>query len=111
MQYDICDRKYEIVMPLNVRSIAVSIAVIFFFALSIIGGFCGLSPFVCCKRALIGAILAYIAGGWAVRAINAILVDAMIANKMDQQTGSDFGADSRIRLKGNSSVGTDSTKK
>ena len=99
------------IMPLNVRSIAVSIAVIFFFVLSIIGGVYGLSPFVCCKRALIGAILAYIGGGWAVRAINAILVDAMIANQIDQKDGSGFGADSRIRLKGNSSVGTDSTKK
>jgi hypothetical protein len=98
-------------MPLNVRSIAVSIAVIFFFALSIIGGICGLSPFVCCKRALIGAILAYIAGGWAVRAINAILVDAMIANQIDRRDGSGLAANPRRRLEGNSSGGTDSTKK
>jgi hypothetical protein len=89
-------------MPLHVKSIAVSIAVICFFALSIIGGFCGLSPFVCCKRALIGAMLAYIAGGLAVRAINAILIDAIIANQMNQQE------DSRMKLKGKSSGGTDS---
>ncbi len=90
-------------MPLHVKSIAVSIAVICFFALSIIGGFCcGLSPFVCCKRALIGAMLAYVAGGWAVRAINAILIDAIIANQMNQQ------ADSGMKLEGKSSGGTDS---
>ena len=95
-------------MPLHVRSIAVSIAVIFFFVLSIIGGVYGLPPFVCCKRALIGAILAYIAGGWAVRAINAILVDAIIANQMNQQEGSGFGANSGMRLKAKDSGGTDS---
>ena len=95
-------------MPLHVRSIAVSIAVICFFFLSIIGGFCGHSPFVCCKRALIGAVLAYIAGGWAVRAINAILVEAMIANQVNRQESSGFGANSGMRLKENSSGGTDS---
>ena len=94
-------------MPLHVRSIAVSIAVICFFVLSIIGGVCGLSPFVCCKRALIGAVLAYIAGGWAVKAINAILVDAIIANQVDQQDGSDLGANSGMRFKEKGSVGTD----
>jgi hypothetical protein len=98
-------------MPLHVRSIAVSVAVICFFVLSIIGGVCGLSPFVCCKRALIGAILAYIAGGWAVRAINAILVDAMIANQVNQQDNSDFGADPGMRFKGKGSGGTDSRNK
>ena len=94
-------------MPLHVRSIAVSIAVICFFVLSLIGGFCGLSPFVCCKRALIGAMLAYIAGGWAVRAINAILVDAMIANQMNQQDSSDFEANPRMRFEEKGIDGTD----
>ena len=95
-------------MPLNVRSIAVSISVICFFVLSIIGGVCGLSPFVCCKRALIGAILAYIAGRWAVRAINAILVDAIIANQVNRQDSSGFGANTGMRLKGKGSGGTNS---
>ena len=94
-------------MPLHVRSIAVSIAVICFFVLSLIGGFCGLSPFVCCKRALIGAVLAYIAGGWAVRAINAILVDAMIADQMNRQDDSGFGVNPKMRFKEKGSVGTD----
>ena len=77
-------------MPLHVRSIAVSIAVICFFVLSLIGWASGLSPFVCCKRALIGAILAYIAGGWAVKAINAVLINAMITNQMNRQEDSHF---------------------
>ncbi len=78
-------------MPLHVRSIAVSIAVICFFGLSLIGWISGLSPFTCCKRALLGAALAYIAGTWAVKAINAILISAMIANRMDRQEGKDSG--------------------
>ncbi len=94
-------------MPLHVKSIAVSIAVICFFVLSLIGWFCGLSPFVCCKRALIGALLAYMAGGWAVRAINAILVDAMIANQMNQKDDSAFGANPKMRFEEKGSGGTD----
>ncbi len=78
-------------MPLHVRSIAVSIAVICFFGLSLIGWISGLSPFTCCKRALLGAALAYIAGTWAVKAINAILISAMIANQMDKQEGKESG--------------------
>ena len=87
-------------MPLHVRSIAVSIAVICFFVLSLVGWICGLSPFVCCKRAMIGAVLAYIAGGWAVKAINAILVNAMIANQVDQQEGSGFAVNPKKELRG-----------
>ena len=94
-------------MPLNVRSIAVSIAVICFFVLSLIGWFCGISTFVCCKRALIGAVLAYIAGGWAVKAINAVLVNAMIANQVNQQEDSHFAANPKMRSEGIGSGGTD----
>ena len=83
-------------MPLHVRSVAVSIAVICFFILSLIGWVSGLSPFVCCKRALIGAVLAYITGGWAVKAINAVLVNAMITNQMNRQEGSHFAARGRV---------------
>jgi hypothetical protein len=81
-------------MPLHVRSIAVSIAVTCFFGLSLIGWISGLSPFTCCKRALLGALLAYIAGACAVKAINAILISAMITNQMDQQKGKDSGRNS-----------------
>ena len=76
-------------MPLNTRSIAVSIAVICFFTIAIIGWSSGLSPFTCCKRALLGAAAAYIAGAWAVKAINAILMNAMITNQMKQRKEED----------------------
>ena len=72
-------------MPLHAKSIAVSIAVICFFAVAIIGLISGLSPFTCCKRALVGAAAAYIAGAWAVKAINAILINAMISSRIKQQ--------------------------
>ncbi len=78
-------------MPLHVKSIAVSIAVICFFGLSLIGWISGLSPFTCCKRALAGAMIAYIAGAWAVKAINAILISAMITDQMNQQKEKNSG--------------------
>jgi hypothetical protein len=78
-------------MPLHVRSIAVSIAVVCFFGLSLIGWISGLSPFTCCKRALVGALLAYIAVAWAVKAINAILINAMITNQMNRQKEKNSG--------------------
>ena len=61
-------------MPLNVRSIAVSFAVICFFGLSIIGWVSGLAPFTCCKKASL-----------AVKAINAILINAIITKHIKKQ--------------------------
>jgi hypothetical protein len=72
-------------MPLNVRSIAVSFAVICFFGLSIIGWISGLAPFTCCKKALAGALIAYVAASLAVKAINAILINAMITKHIKKQ--------------------------
>jgi hypothetical protein len=72
-------------MPLHVRSISVSAAVICFFGIAVIGWISGLSPFTCCKRALTAAIVVYAAAFWAVKAINTILVNAMIKSKMNQQ--------------------------
>ena len=72
-------------MPLSTRTIAVSVAVICFFGLSFIGWVSKLSPFICCKRAVTGATLAYIAVVYAVKAINAIVINAMITQQMNQQ--------------------------
>ena len=71
-------------MLLDVRSVAVKTAVICFFVMSLIGWGSGLVPFVCCKRALIGAVLVYMGASWAVKAINVILVNA-IADQMGRQ--------------------------
>jgi hypothetical protein len=69
-------------MPLNVRSIAVSAAVFSFFAVGLIGWCTGLMPFTCCKRALTGAVVVYIAVTLIVRAVNAILTNAMIESQL-----------------------------
>jgi hypothetical protein len=71
-------------MPLHIRSIAISIAVIFFFVLGFISWISGLSPFVCCKRALLGAVITYIAAALGVKAINTILTRAMIASRVNR---------------------------
>lgn len=92
-------------MLFHTRSIAVSIAVACFFALSLVGWASGLAPFVCCKRALIGAVLAYVAGVWAVKAINAVLIHAMITNQINQQSRSASAASRKVTFKDNRRAG------
>lgn len=72
-------------MPLNIRSVAVSIAVTCFFSVSLIGWFSGISPDTCSKRALVGAVVAYVVGGWVAKAVNAIFISAMVTEQMDQE--------------------------
>ena len=80
-------------MPLNSRPIAIGLSVMCFFGLSLIGWSCGLSPGICCKRAIIGSLLAYIAGIWAVKAVNAILMNAIITKQMEKQKQGQGDAD------------------
>ena len=91
-------------MLFDVRSIAVSVAVICFFVMSLIGWGSGLVPFVCCKRALIGAVLVYLGASWAVRAINIILVNAIAADQADRQNEPDR-ADRREAVLGDKDFG------
>jgi hypothetical protein len=75
-------------MPIHVRPKAISAAVMVFFGLSIVGMCMNQSPFTCCKRAIIGAILAYVVMSVAVNIINAIIKHAIIeshANKQKEQ--------------------------
>jgi len=69
-------------MLLQTRPMAVSTAVLCFFAIGIVGSLGGVSPYTCCKRAVLGAALVYVVTGAAVRAINAILTQAMIADRI-----------------------------
>lgn len=78
-------------MPLHVRSVATNIAVICFYSLSIVGWLSNLSPFTCTKRALAGALLTYIVASLAVKAINAILINAMVTKQMNQQKENSSG--------------------
>jgi predicted branched-subunit amino acid permease len=72
-------------MPIQVRPKAISAAVAAFFALSIVGMWTNQSTFTCCKRALIGAALAYIAVSIAVNIINAIIRHAIIESHTNRQ--------------------------
>jgi len=78
-------------MPFNVRNIAMNIAVIAFFGLSFVCWINGLSPFTSCKRAFIGAIIAFAAATLAVKILNAIIINAIIDDKInktiEEQTG------------------------
>jgi hypothetical protein len=74
-------------MPLHVRSISIKVAVICFFGIAVVGWFSSLSPFTCCKRAVIAAIVAYAATVLAVKAINSILISAMTKSQMDRYEG------------------------
>jgi len=65
-------------MLLDVRSTAINIAVAFFFVIGVVGWAAGLSPAVCCKRALLGAVGMYIAAVVAIRIFNAIVISAAI---------------------------------
>ncbi len=71
------------------RSIAFSVAVVGFFALSIVGSFGGLSPETCCQRALLGAVVTYVAALIALRAVSMILTQAMIASQVNKDKTGD----------------------
>jgi VIT1/CCC1 family predicted Fe2+/Mn2+ transporter len=65
-------------------------AIAVFFAMSIVGAVVGLTPYTCCKRALLGAIVTYWAASAATWAIDAIVTQAMIASQIGKdKTGDD----------------------
>ncbi len=74
-------------MPLNVRSGAISFAVLVFFIIAVTGWFGGLMPLTCCKRAVAGAVIAYFIGAYAVKIINAVLINAMIESQVEKSKG------------------------
>ncbi|OHB61586.1 MAG: hypothetical protein A2Y12_11150 [Planctomycetes bacterium GWF2_42_9] len=72
-------------MLLNSRQICTSVSVLGFFCVAIIGWFSGLSQFTCCKRALLAAVMVYVGTSIALKAVNAILTDALINSQIKQQ--------------------------
>jgi predicted cation transporter len=71
-------------MPLPKRVVAVSSAVLGFFAMSLAGTSAGLCPYTCCKRAILGSIAVYVAASIAVGIINGVLTRAMIASQLSK---------------------------
>lgn len=78
-------------MPLQNRPAAIKISVLAFFLVAITGQCYGISPFCCCKRAMFAAIAAYIVTTLFIKAVNSILLNAMIDKEVDKQK--DFSSD------------------
>jgi hypothetical protein len=72
-------------MPLNVKLISTNTAVVCFFAIAIIGWIGKISAMTCCKRAVIAAIVAYVVASLAVKAVNAILISAMVTKMVTKE--------------------------
>lgn len=72
-------------MPINVRSISISAAVLFFFVIAIVGWFNDLSPLTCTKRAIACALVVYIITSLVVKVLNSIIIDAIAKNQVDKQ--------------------------
>lgn len=78
-------------MPLDVRKIAIRTAVIFFFILGLLGWSSGFEPFTCCKKAVVGAVLAYIAAAVAVKIVNAVLIRVLVDEQMEKNQEGNSG--------------------
>jgi len=72
-------------MPLQTRPTSIKISVLTFFLVAIIGQCYGTSPFYCCKRALIASVIAYVVTTLFIKAINFVLLNAMIDKEVDKQ--------------------------
>jgi hypothetical protein len=71
-------------MPLPKRVIALSSAVLGFFALSFAGVSAGLCPSTCCRRAVLGSIVIYLAASVAVGIVNGVLTRAMVSSQLSK---------------------------
>ena len=74
-------------MPLNDRTISISIAVMCFFSVAVVSSIRGISSFTCCKRAMAAAVIMYIVTSLVVKIINAILISAMVNSQINKQKG------------------------
>ncbi len=72
-------------MPLQTRPAAVKMSVFVFFLVAIIGQYYGISSIYCCKRALLAAVAAYIVTTLFIKAVNFVLLNAMIDKEFDKQ--------------------------
>ncbi|MBN1796295.1 MAG: hypothetical protein JW804_06450 [Sedimentisphaerales bacterium] len=71
-------------MPLDKQQIALTASVLVFFLVSIIGTINDISPFVCCKRALIAMVVTYIVVVLVVKFINHLVINAMISRQVNK---------------------------
>jgi hypothetical protein len=76
-------------MFINARPVAISMAVVCFFGLSIVAVLNNLSPFKCSERALIGAVIAYVVTSLVVKILNAVVTSAIIDRYTNRQKEND----------------------
>jgi hypothetical protein len=72
-------------MFINARPVAISMAVVCFFGLSIVAVFNNLPPFTCSERALIGAVIAYVVTSLVIKILNAVVTSAIIDRYTNRQ--------------------------
>lgn len=76
-------------MQQKIREIAVYLAIILFFVVASISGFCGCSPSVCAGRSLIAALVMYVVTMLAGRLIFRILLQTIVDSKIEKNTPGD----------------------
>ncbi len=76
-------------MSRNIRSIAVTLAVLIFFVMACVGMANGYSPATCASRAFFGAVIAYLVVSVAARAVMNIIINAMVESKLKKSAQKD----------------------
>ncbi len=72
-------------MIFDMSKIAVKSAIISYFCIAFLGILSGMEPFTCCKRALIASLCVYAATMVIAKAINALLISAIVNREAKKQ--------------------------
>lgn len=76
---------------------AITAAVISFFGLAIVGSLCGVPPFVCAIRAIVGAVVVFILVKIVVRVFVNIMIDTIVKNSSPNDKAEDYSRGSGNR--------------
>lgn len=79
------------------RRLAMTAAVISFFSLAIVGSLCGVPPFTCAIRAVVGAVVVFILAKTVVRVFVNIMVDTIVRNSSPNDKAGDYNGESGNR--------------
>lgn len=60
------------------KRIAITVSVLTFFAMALVGMTMGQEPFICAIRALIGAVVSYVVAGVAIRLALDVMIKAVV---------------------------------
>lgn len=73
-------------MPFEIRPNAIKTAIIAFFIIAAIDLYKGLDSHVCCKRAIVGAVIMFFITAYTIKAINAILINSINSSNNEDQS-------------------------